>query len=73
MLMAGSIATRRMTGEVRPNRSKMGRNRAAGGHYHGRGGGFAAMEAVAMPIHLQVGLESGYSAVNHVRMAPLSG
>jgi hypothetical protein len=73
MLTVEVVCTRRMTGEVRPNRSKTGRSRAAGGRFRGRDCSFAAMQAVAMPSHLPVGLESGYSAVNQERIDRLSG
>lgn len=65
MLMAGSIGTRRTTGEVRPLRRKMGWNRAEGAHQGGRGGDFAAVAAIAAPSRLPVGPEFDYSTVNH--------
>lgn len=73
LLTAGSIRTRRATGEVRPCRCKMGRNCAAGAGHGGRGGEFAAAEAIAAPFRLPVGLGSGYPAVNRGRMGRPSG
>ena len=52
MLTAEVFGTGRTTGEVRPPRCKMGRNRAAGAHQGGRGGEHAAMEAAIAPFRL---------------------
>lgn len=73
MLTVDVVGTERTTGNVRPNRSKMGWKRVPGDHQGGRGGKFAAAEAVTTAIHLPIGRKFGYSAVNRGRIGRLSG
>lgn len=73
MLTVDVVGTGRTTGNVRPNRSKMGWKRVPGDHQGGRGGKFAAAEAVTTAIHLSIGRKFAYSAVNRGRIGRLSG
>ena len=73
MLTVDVVGTGRTTGNVRPNRSKMGWKRVPGDHQGGRAGKFAAAEAVTTAIHLQIGRKFAYSAVNRGRIGRLSG
>ena len=73
MLTVDVVGTGRTTGDVRPNRSKMGWKRVPGDHQGGRGGKFAAAEAVTTAIHLSIGRKFAYSAVNRGRFGRLSG
>jgi hypothetical protein len=68
MLMAGSAGKRRMTGEVRPPRCRMGRNRASGADPGSQGDDFGKVETIAMPFRLPVGPDLGYSCVDQGRM-----
>ena len=63
MLTADVVGTGRTTGDVRPNRSKMGWKRVPGDHQGGRGGKFAAAEAVATAIHLPIGRKFYYPLI----------
>ena len=73
MLTVDVVGTGRTTGNVRPNRSKMGWKRVPGDHQGGRGGKFAAAEAITTAIHLSIGRKFAYSAVNRGRIGRLSG
>ena len=73
MLTAGSIDTRRDTGEVCPRSGKMSRNRAVGAGHGGQGGKIAVAKDDTAPFRLPVGLGSDYPVVNQGRMDRLSG